>query len=263
MYPCLPRRGARFVLVVASVLAGGAVARELPDFDALARLPARKAAATPVPGVDLDPRLGVPRFLWAPRTAAVGSPLAKRAFDPAETARGALRGLADTYRITPAEVDTLPVHDVQRLSEGGAIVRFGSQVGGVEVFREDASVLLDPHGALVAVSGHALGATPTAKKAATDPFAQGPAPAVATALGDWGFARALAQQLVFAGEEDGYRSYALPAGCTRRQWRLARAPRAHQARALSAARRARARVLRRGAGARRRGRAAASTPIRT
>lgn len=201
-----------FLVLAAALAATAAGARDLAPFDALAREPVAKSAAATLPGVDLDPRLGVPRFLWgspAPKSASASA--AKRTLDPEAGARAVLRDLAGTYRITPAEVDALPMHDLQRFPDGGALVRFHGRVDGVEVFREEVNVLLDAQGAMVAVSGHALGAPASKAAMAADPYASGPAAAIATALADWRFPAAAARAATLAAEADGYATYTLPA----------------------------------------------------
>ena len=77
-----------------------------------------------------------------------------------------LRDVADLYRITAAEVDALSVHNLQRFPNGAAIVRFRNPIDGIEVFREQVSVLLDPSGGLVAVGGFAMGAPASPRKVA-------------------------------------------------------------------------------------------------
>jgi len=210
MTRCPSGRGLRAALVVAALAASAADARDLPYFDALSRAPVTRAAAASLPGVDVDPRLGVPRFLWGTSVAAAAPAFApKRAQDPEAGARGVLRALASTYRITPAEVDALPMHDLQRFANGSALVRFRGQAGGLEVFREEVNVLLDAQGAPVAVSGHALGA-PSAKALEVDPFAGGPQAAIAAALRDWDFPATAVRDLASTPEADGYTSYTLP-----------------------------------------------------
>ena len=54
----------------------------------------------------------------------------------------------------PREVDALDGAATSSDSpDGGAIVRFGNRVDGIEVFREQVNVLVDKRGALVAISG--------------------------------------------------------------------------------------------------------------
>ncbi|HTQ00250.1 MAG TPA: hypothetical protein VMN56_13055 [Casimicrobiaceae bacterium] len=61
--------------------------------------------------------------------------------DDEARARAHLRSVASLYRISAREVDALPLLDMQRFPDGGAIARFGNRVQGVDVFRERVSVL--------------------------------------------------------------------------------------------------------------------------
>ena len=212
-------RGA--LLAIAAALALPATARVLERIDALASAPAGTPgaalrAAAAAGRVHLDPRLGVPAFLWGDDAAAslrasAPASAAKAALDPEAAARAHLAARADVYRIAPPEVAALPVHDLQRFPGGGAVVRFRGQVDGVEVFREEVNVLLDRDGGLVAIGGFALGAPAGAAKAAQalPVAAEG---AVAAALADWGFAPAIAGELRAAAAAGGYTSFALPEG---------------------------------------------------
>ncbi len=197
-------------------------ARSLPPIDALAQVPV--TAAAPAAGdsssaaPQMDPRYGVPTFLpgSAARAdlaarAATGS--RKTGLDAEGTARAYLRDLAPLYRLDAAEIDALPVHNVQRLDGGGTIVRFRGTIDGVEVFREQANVLLDRNGELAAIGGFVSGAG-DARKRTSEPAALDRNAAVAKALGDYGFAPAVATQLLVAGSNAGYVHLTLPATVT-------------------------------------------------
>ena len=88
-------------------------------------------------------------------------------------------------------------------------MRFRGQVDGIEVFREQANVLLDPRGGLVAVGGFAMGAPATQRKRA-EAVTRNPEAALASALADYRFDPAIARMLQKTGASDGYASYALP-----------------------------------------------------
>ena len=132
------------------------------------------------------------------------------ALDEEGTARAHLRDLADVYALAPAEVDALPMHNLQRFPNGSAVVRFRGQVDGIEVFREQVNVLLDARGGLVAVGGFAMGAPAAARKSA-QAFAGSPEDALASALADYRFEPAVAATLRKTGDAHGYATYALPA----------------------------------------------------
>ncbi len=214
------RRGA--VLAIAVAVALPAAGRTLAPVDALVQAPAtvaappaalRSATAGTLPQVDA--RLGVPTFLWGADAAATlqaqaRTPAPKAALDAEAAARAHLADLADLYRIAPADVAALPMHDLQRLPGGGAIVRFRGQVAGVEVFREQVNVLLDGNGGLAAIGGFAMGMPAAQPKDAAE-VAISPEQAVAAALADWHFAPDIAGALSRSDAAGGYVGYALPA----------------------------------------------------
>ena len=222
----LPRgRWGGALLLSAAVLALPlAHARELAPIDALGEAPPalqRKAAQllpAHVERLTREERLGVPTFVQL-RPAAVpqAQAEAKAAMDPASAARAELKALAGLYGLTPQEVDAAPLHHVQTLPGGARLVRLTNQHGGIEVFREQATVLLDAQSRATAVGGY-LGSTapaPTAK--AAPPARLDAADAVARALQDWGFDAAVARQLQMAappaqGGASPYQWWALPPG---------------------------------------------------
>jgi hypothetical protein len=161
------------------------------------------------PAVTLDATTGVPAFLWGADAARVRPGSAKAALDPEAAARAALGDLADAYRLDAADVAALPMHDLQRLPDGAAIVRFRNAIDGIEVFREEANVLVDRDGALVAIGGFVSGAP--AGRRTSAPTAP-PQSAVAAALGDFGFRREVAGAFTLTGADGGYRRLALPPG---------------------------------------------------
>ena len=166
--------------------------------------------------VQTEPRFGVPTFLWGTAASATlkalqRTPSAKTSLDEEGTARAHLRDVADLYRITASEVDALSMHNLQRFPNGAAIVRFRNPIDGIEVFREQVNVLLDQSGGLVAVGGFVMGAPANQRKSA-QAFATTPQQAVATALADFGFPPAIADDLQSTGEHGGYALLALPPG---------------------------------------------------
>ena len=215
---------AALTVTSALLLAGApAEARRLPRIDAAASpIPAAAADAGnaadtvpgALPGVTQDPRLGVPAFLWGDTARATlpslgRGPSPKRGLDAAAAARAHLHDLRDAWRLTADEVAALPLRQQQRLPNGAAIVRFGHQVDGVEVFREQANVLVDREGELVAVGGLLAGAAAIApKRAEVQPHE--PEAAVAAALADYGFPATVAGALQRVEARDGYVRLTLP-----------------------------------------------------
>ncbi len=216
-------------ILVAAAIAGAfglpatsAFARELPNYDALARAadaadvsPAARALPKAATGGALAPGLGVPKFLSAREAraalAASGAPLARRAevTDGAERARGYLRDVAAVYRISAAEVAALAVSHAAEVPGGGSLARFRTDVDGIEVWREEATVLLDARGELVAIGGYVTG-TPAGVR--TLPSIDTRATAIGVALAEQGFDRAVTANLVPMREEGGYQWLTLPDG---------------------------------------------------
>lgn len=211
------------IVATAIVAAPAARALSLPPVDALVSGPVSgptngaarlEASAT----MQVEPRHDVPTFLWG--TPPTGRTMARESaqvpaasFDAESTARAQLRERATLYRITPAEVDDLEMHNLQGLPEGGAIVRFRNRIGGIEVFREQVNVLLDRSGKLVSIGGFAMGA-PGGRIERAPSFATHPTEAVAAALADWKFAPSVAGRFASAVADGGYTQHALPAGVT-------------------------------------------------
>ncbi|MEO5701884.1 MAG: M36 family metallopeptidase [Casimicrobiaceae bacterium] len=208
-------------------------ARALPEYDA-----ARAAAVAVVTtagardvdaklrkvegggGAALSEQLPVPAFLWGEAAAVLrkssggltSGGLAAPGAEPAAVARAHLRDLADAYRFTEADIDTLPVHEVQRLGDGGAIVRFRNTAAGIEIFRERVNVLLDRGGGLVAIGGAAMGAADTPSKSAPTASRIAPSKAAAAALVDYGVDPDVAVRLRREAVRDGYDLLTLPPG---------------------------------------------------
>jgi len=208
-------------LAAAFPLPAAVDARELPNYDALRHAPVpalASPAARTLPraasGATVEAHLGVPRFVWRRdvdqmRKAQGNAPLARRAaaVDDGARARAYLRDVADLYRLRDAEVDALPLAELARLPDGGSLARFRNEVDGIEVWREEMNVLVDRHGALVAIGGYALG-TPEGIRATAGEA--GRTEALAFALGEQGFDPGIAHQVVHLRDEGGYQWLALP-----------------------------------------------------
>ncbi len=184
-------------------------ARDLDPIDALGDAPLRAvtqrsqaAAATPalpagVQHLSLEERLGVPTFVQLQASGLQQTQTQARvaAADPTGVARAQLKALADLYGLTPQEVDAAPLHHVQSLPNGASLVRLTNQRDGIEVFREQATVLLDARSQATAIGGY-LGSTtlaPTAQAARAAAWDM--ADAVGRVLQDWGFDPTVSQQL--------------------------------------------------------------------
>ncbi len=207
--PALGRAALYAAVAAACALPSIAFTRDLAKFDALTRLPEsasakRSAALTAAsPHIQVEPRLGVPKFLWGRDVNASATQPKQAPLDDEGRARAHLHSLASLYRISASEIDALGVHNVQRFPDGGAVVRFRNEIEGVEVFREQVNVLVDKRGDLVAVGGFATGSPVAARKtlAAEEVSRES---AVAIALADWGFDAGVARTLALTREEGGY-----------------------------------------------------------
>lgn len=197
-----------------------AQARELAPVDALGNAPLaiqRKAVALSanVQSLSREERLGLPTFVQLRPPA----PLAKSravAGNPVDVARAELKALTHLYGLTPQEVDAAPLHHVQRLRDGAQLVRLTNQRDGIEIFREQATVLLNAQSQATAIGGY-LGSTEPAPQAkAMRAIGLNMPGAIALALQDWGFDADVAQQLQAAvpptrGDSGPYHWWALPA----------------------------------------------------
>jgi len=192
-----------------------AQARDLPSIDLLADAP-RRAAPFSMAGardaVQVNSRLGVPTFLWAQRDGIVAGQTAAIAAlapaDPVAAARSYLRGLGAYYSLSSQQADAALMTSTQTLPNGGTIVKFRNRINGIEVFREEASVLLGPDRKLVAIGGFLQDGKSTA------PFKFAPSDSVAIALADWSFGAHTGALLQAAGARDSYQYFNLPAGTT-------------------------------------------------
>jgi hypothetical protein len=175
--------------------------RRPPNFNALSLgkaalgAPAARAAlprGTPQAPVHLDAPLGVPSFLWASSagaqaaqaTQATGPAAAAPRAGPVEAARAHLAGLASAYDLSPDDVRRAVATRIHDTGRGPVVVTFRQYPGGLEVFREEASVALTRDHALVAVAGHLAPAAAAASARAGGAFSLDAPAAVAAALTD-------------------------------------------------------------------------------
>jgi hypothetical protein len=218
-----------FVRVLFGIIAAGialtaipAAARDLPRIDALSGAPTIAAAARDQQlqatglvkeRVNSDSRFGVPTFLWGRQTTAQASASVSPTLDATAAARAHLQNLGPLYGLSAAEANAAPVAYVQTLANGSAIVKFRNTVGGIEVFREEAAVLLDANRNLLAVGGYLMG-NPAKGNILPASFKLSPAQAVAVALGSYAFDASVASQLQTVGAQGAYLHVAFPTAVT-------------------------------------------------
>ena len=217
------RRAALRAFWVTSAVLGVApsvTARDLPSIDRLADAPAVGAPArvgtqmSPASGVgpnaiETHSRLGVPTFLWGQQVPAVAQVTADASItartDATVAARQYLKGLGNLYSLSSVQANAADVAGTQDLPNGATLVKLRNRVDGIEVFREEAGVLVGPDRELVAIGGFLMDRTPYApyRITATD--------AAAVALRDWSFDPRTAGLFGYSGSAGDYQSYTLPA----------------------------------------------------
>jgi hypothetical protein len=210
-------------LVLAGADCDAPDARELSSIDRLRTAASRGALAPFTPhattlknaaaeGVtSVHVQLGVPTFLWGPGHGGVATEKAAAAsVDPAlppeAAARAHLRAFSHVYALPANRADEVPVLFTQPLQHGGTLVKFRNRIDGIEVFREEAAVMLGRERELIAIGGYVSGGEASA------PFAIEPAAAVGRALADWSFGSEVEALLVETESRDDYRYFDLPAG---------------------------------------------------
>ena len=155
----------------------------LPEFDALAGYPALAhphsegladpTLVRPNKPLELEPRFGVPSFLWA--TPLVDSVTPRQAgATPGAAAKEALSRYASIYGLSQADVARTRVTSVHDLGQGAVIVRLGQAPGGVPLFNQSLAVIMDHELRTVALSGYltTLANLPARKLSAQDATAR-------------------------------------------------------------------------------------------
>jgi len=195
---------------------------EVPDsFGARPADPAKTAAllarakdlVRPGSVMQTESRLGVPTFVWARQSSATTAlsrwQTAGIARPELAAARAALADYAPLYKLGDADVAGAVVSHVQDLGTGPVIVKYHAQLDGIEIFREELSVVMNRKLEPVALSGYLTStATPAARQGGLG-FALGGAVGAGQALGHLAGTKLDASQLVAAGSRDGYDFFAL------------------------------------------------------
>jgi large repetitive protein len=142
----------------------------LPEIDRHAERPVRaprelsaaeKKLVRPGKAIQYEERLGVPTFLWAaPSSAAEMKARAAGGAKPdvAGEARRHAAAYASFYGLEKGDFDRAKVVQVHDTGSGGVIVKFQEDIGGIEVFREELSVMMDRNLEPIAFSGYLSGA---------------------------------------------------------------------------------------------------------
>jgi uncharacterized repeat protein (TIGR01451 family) len=213
-----PRNGLLLLLVAAC--AGGDPAQ--PDGDgapakgsspagAADRLREARELVRPGTLMQMEPRLGVPTFLWTRKTrtaAARASMMASSEPEPeAAAARATLADYAPLYHLEDGDVEQAiaQVHDT---GEGPVLVKFRAELGGVEILHEELSVVMNRQLEPVAISGYITGSA-SARAGGRLAFQLAAPAGAATALEHMAERGIDAALLVPGGARDGYDHYGL------------------------------------------------------
>ncbi len=104
-----------------------------------------------------ETRLDVPTFVWAPPQ----QPGLERSTVAASEAEGAARAHLVRYALlygqSAALVESAKLLEVHDTGRGGLIARFGQQLNGIEVFRDEMKVLMGRDLSLIAIAGYLPG----------------------------------------------------------------------------------------------------------
>ncbi|HEV7919570.1 MAG TPA: M36 family metallopeptidase, partial [Thermoanaerobaculia bacterium] len=206
-----------------------AFAAARPEFDAFGAVAGKtnarqvesslsaRAGALLKPGsrIQTETRLGVPTFLWSnpgvggtidltrPKSNATDGP-------EAAAARGHLQQYASLYGLSGLDVASAEVTQVHNTGRGGVIVKFRQNVDGIEIYREEANVLMTRNLEVVAIGGYISSvSTPAADGQMS--FSVDAKNAATNALQDLTFAALNASQLSQVDSRDGYDYFTLPA----------------------------------------------------
>jgi hypothetical protein len=138
--------------------------------------------------VQVEPRLGVPTFLWASETGQgkarhMSSIQAQANIDVEASAREHLGDYSSLYRLSASDVSEAQLVAVHDSGKGAVIAKFKQEVKGVEVFRDEINVIMNRDLQLVALSGYLTGDNTGAGLTAED-FKLQPGEALSKALED-------------------------------------------------------------------------------
>lgn len=197
---CRPAAAAMFTGCL--VLTSGALARDLANVDALDKVPpiasAKRAELAPgsVQKIRRDDRLGMPTFLSLdPQKRPADGVRPKSGQDAVGAARSEFKSVAKLYGVSAQELDAAPARVLHQLQGGAQLVRFANQRDGIEIFREQATVLLNAQSEALNIGGY-LGSTQAAKTTKSALASKLSATeAVAIALRDFDFPASVASQL--------------------------------------------------------------------
>lgn len=198
-------------------------ARDLPPIDAFAAAKPRVDAAASVEtkargltragrAIPVEPRLGVPTFVWPDAAATVGhvSQVEQGGAQRPEVAaaRAHVQRFSSLYELSAGEVTQAKVAMVHDTGQGAIVVKLRQQIDGIEIFREEMNVVMDRQLRLTGIGGYLTSAG--AGAAARSEFRLREQEAAVVAIGDMTGVAVRAVELAPAASAAPYLRFTLP-----------------------------------------------------
>ncbi|HKO56483.1 MAG TPA: M36 family metallopeptidase, partial [Thermoanaerobaculia bacterium] len=164
--------------------------------------------------IQTEARLGIPTFLWSnpglAGTVDLNRPKSNATDGPeAAAARVHLGDYASIYGLNGLDVASAEVAHVHNTGRGAVIVKFRQRLDGIEIFREEANVLMKRNLDVVAIGGYISSlSTPAARGLLS--FTVDAKNAATSAVQDLTLEGINAASLQPSGSRDGYDYYMLP-----------------------------------------------------
>lgn len=108
----------------------------------------------------VEPRLGVPSFVWAIAVGPEAPAWTRAELTPVEAARRHLLGVAPLYRLGGEAIARLEHRHTHDLGHGPLVVTFGRLHEGLPLFRDEVHVVMTRQRELVAITGNVNPAEP-------------------------------------------------------------------------------------------------------
>jgi len=163
--------------------------------DLSGKLSAAPDMVKPGSRLHVEPRLGVPTFLWAgagsatpatlSSTTAFAAGLAPTVPDADAVARMHLNNYGPLYGLDDLAMSTVVLREIHDTGRGGIIARYRQEIDGIEVFRDSMSVLMDRDLSLIGISGYLAPSAGTLLKTGAPAFTIGATDAIASAVRDF------------------------------------------------------------------------------
>ena len=163
--------------------------------------------------IQIESRLGVPTMLWTDSPAEMGiyGPVTRPNHGErpeVAAARAHLTHFAPAYGLDGRDIASAVVSHVHQAGNGPVIVKFRQQVGGIDIFREEMSVIMTKDLGAVAIGGYISSAATPGLRGGDMSFRRDRRTAAADAISD-AIGSIAGSQLVSAGSRDGYELYSV------------------------------------------------------